>query len=200
MKTARMAAFDFKEIPVLDTARLRLRRISRADCGDWLAAFKSPGAVDWLLDFESSPRLATIQSFVDWADEIFTAETGIRWALTLKPDDRMIGSCGFHLYAQRHQVAEIGYEMHSDYWRRGLMSEAAGAVMRFCFDRLSLHRLEADVTEGNAASAALLQKLGFSLEDVLRERHFWRGGHHNGWLFSLLEPDYRGLVKAGRLA
>ena len=200
MKTARMAAFDFSEIPVLETARLRLRRISRSDYDDWLAVFQSPGVIDWLSDFEQAPRPAEIQSIVEWADAVFAAKTGIRWALTLKPDDRLIGSCGFHLLNQAHQYAEIGYELHSDYWRRGLMSEAVGAVMRFCFDSLSLHRLEADTTEGNAASAALLQKLGFSLEGVLRERVFWRGEHHNLWLFSLLEPEYRELVRAGRLA
>ncbi|MCY3574376.1 MAG: GNAT family protein [Chloroflexi bacterium] len=195
-----MAAFDFSEIPNLETARLRLRRISRADCDDWLAVFQSPGASDWLTDFESSPRLATVASFVDWADEIFAAKTGIRWALTVKPGDRLVGTCGFHLYEQRHKVAEIGYELHSAYWRRGLMSEAVAAVLRFCFEQLSLHRLAADVTEGNAASAALLQKLGFSPEGILRERVLWRGGHHNLWLFSLLEPEYRRLVAAGRLA
>ncbi len=200
MKTARMAAFDFSEIPILETARLRLRRISPADCDDWLAVFQSSGVIDWLSDFEQVPRPAEILDIVEWADAVFAAKTGIRWALTLKPDDRLIGTCGFHLYAQAHHYAEIGYELHSEYWRRGLMSEAVAAVMRFCFDRLSLHRLAADTTEGNAASAALLQKLGFSLEGVLRERVFWRGDHHNLWLFSLLEPEYRGLVEAGLLA
>ena len=200
MKTARMAAFDFNEIPVLETARLRLRRISRADCDDWLAVFQSPGVIDWLSDFQQVPRPADIQGIVDWADAVFAAKTGIRWALTLKPDDRLIGTCGFHEYLQTHHCAGIGYELHSDYWRRGLMSEAVGAVVRFCFESLSLHRLAADTTEGNAASAALLQKLGFALEGVLRERVYLRGEHHNLWLFSLLEPEYRELVRAGRLA
>ncbi|MCY4146779.1 MAG: GNAT family protein [Chloroflexi bacterium] len=200
MKTAQMAAFDFSEIPILETARLRLRRIMRADCDDWLSALQSPGAIDWLSDFESAPRREEVQGIIDWAEAIFAERTGIRWALTLKPDDRLVGTCGFHLYSQTRHCAEIGYELHSSYWRRGLMSEAAAAVMRFCFDRLWLHRLAADATEGNVASAALLQKLGFSLEGVLRERVFWRGGHHNLWLFSLLEPDYHELVAAGRLA
>ncbi len=200
MKAAQVAAFDFSEIPPLETARLRLRRIHTSDCVDWLAVFNSPGVVNWLTDFEGSPRREVIQGFIDWAGAIFAAQTGIRWALTRKPDDRLIGTCGFHLYEPKHRYAEIGYELHADYWRRGLMSEALAAVMRFCFDRLRLHRLEADTTEGNAASAALLQKLGFSLDGVLRERVFWRGGHHNLWLFSLLEPEYRRLIAAGRLA
>lgn len=200
MKTARMTSFDFSEIPTLETARLRLRRIKPSDSRDWLAALHSPGAVDWLSDFEHKPRLEEVQGFVDWADGIFAEQTGIRWALTLKPGDKLIGTCGFYDYVPAHQRAEIGYELHSDYWRRGLMSEAVGAVMRFCFDQLSLHRLAADTTEGNTASAALLQRLGFTLEGLLRERVFWRGGHHNLWLFSLLEPEYRALVEAGRLA
>ena len=200
MKTARMTDFDFSEIPTLETERLRLRRIRRADCDDWLAVLNSPGTIDWLSDFESAPRREEVEGIVDWADTVFAERTGIRWALTLKPDDKLIGTCGFYDFAPAHQRAEIGYELHSDYWRRGLMSEAVEAVMRFCFDWLLLHRLAADTTEGNVASAALLQKLGFSLEGLLRERVYFRGTHHNLWLFSLLEPEYRRLVEAGRLA
>ena len=75
------------------------------------------------------------------------------------------------------------------------MSEALGAVLRFCFDRLGAHRIEADVTEGNVASAALLKKLGFTLEGVWRERVFWRGRFQSMWQFGILAPEYRARTK-----
>ncbi len=194
-----MGGFNFGAFPILQTARLRLRRIDKSDLGDWFTVFCSPGVADFLIDFDSAPSEDYIGSFINWADEIYASQTGIRWALTLQPADRLIGTCGFHLYNQRDRRAEIGYELHSAYWRRGLMSEATTAVMGFCFDELALHRLEADVVEGNGASAALLQKLGFTLEGVWRERIAWRGGHHSMWQFGLLAGEYRALIKAGRL-
>ncbi len=186
-----MTAFDFSEVPTLETDRLLLRRIMMTDHNDWLAVWHSPGVLDYLVDFEGRPQGEVAREIIDWADGIFADGTGIRWAITLKPTDRMIGSCGFHLYEWRHQRAEIGYELHSDYWRQGIMSEATRAVLQFCFDQLGLHRVEADVVEGNVASAALLKKLGFTLEGIWRDRVFKRGAFHSLWQFGLLAPEFR---------
>ena len=186
-----MSEFDFAETPMLETPRLLLRRITEADHDDWLAVWHSPGALDYLIDFDGKPDERVARAIIDWARRIFDEKSGIRWAITLKPLDRMIGSCGFHLLNPRDQRAEIGYELHSDYWRRGIMSEAVGAILAFCFDALSLHRVEADVVEGNAASAALLKKAGFTLEGVWRERVYKRGSYQSLWQFGILAPEYR---------
>ena len=195
-----MTTFDFSATPTLETERLRLRRISGADYDDWLAVWHSPGALDYLIDFDGRPQGEVARAIIDWTERIAREKSGIRWAITLKPDDRMIGSCGFHLYQRRDSRAEIGYELHADYWRRGIMTEAAQAVLQFCFDELAVHRLEADVVEGNAASAALLRKAGFTLEGVWRERVFKRGAFHSLWQFGLLAPEYRARKKASARA
>ena len=145
----------------------------------------------YLIDFETAPDEGAVWSIIEWANEIYAQQSGIRWAVTLKPDSTMIGSCGFHLYNPANRWLEIGYELHPDYWRQGLMSEAVSAVLRFCFDRLRVHRIEANVTVGNAASAGLLRHLGFVLEGTWRERVFWRGQFHSLWQFSILEAEYR---------
>ena len=190
-----VAPFDFSEVPRISTDRLLLRRIDACDRNDWLSIFNSPGTLDYLIDFERTPREDIMPEIVDWAERIFRERSGIRWAITTKSQATMIGSCGFHRFDPNSRRAEIGYELHSAYWRRGIMSEAVTALLAFCFDRLCLHRVEADVTEGNLASAALLKKLGFTLEGVWRERERWRGGYQSMWQFGLLAPEYR----AGRI-
>ena len=192
-----MAQFDFDETPRLETRRLLLRRITEGDRADWLEVWRSPGVLDYLIDFDGAPDEAVAREIIDWARRIFDERSGIRWAITLKPGDRMIGSCGFHLLSLRDQRAEVGYELHADYWRQGIMSEALKAVLDFCFGRLALHRVEADVVEGNAASAALLKKAGFTLEGVWRERVYKRHGYQSLWQFGLLAPEYRALRRAG---
>ena len=191
-----MTDFDFAEIPKLETERLLLRRIIMDDHRDWLEVWNSPGVLDYLIDFDDAPREEVAYEIVEWADRIIADNTGIRWAITLKLADRMIGSCGFHLYNPVDRRVEIGYELHSGYWRQGIMSEATQAVTQFCFDRLGVHRVEADVVEGNVASAALLKKVGFTLEGVWRDRVRKRGGFQSLWQFGMLEPEYRALQKA----
>ena len=52
------------------------------------------------------------------------------------------------------------------------MSEATSTLLRFAFEELGLHRVEADVDPRNEASIRLLQRLGFQREGYLRERYF----------------------------
>ena len=192
-----MAQFDFADTPTLETPRLRLRRITTEDHRDWLAVWHSPGVLDYLIDFEGRPDDEIGHEIIRWAERIFAEKSGIRWAITLKQADRMIGSCGFHLYNRRHRRIEIGYELHSGYWRQGIMSEAVGAVLRFCFETLDAHRVEADVVEGNAASAALLKKAGFTLEGIWRDRVYKRNAFQSLWQFGILAPEYRALRETG---
>lgn len=183
--------FEFEEAPVLETERLRLRRIVASDLAAWAEIWQSAEVRRYLLEFETAPDDSQVWSIMEWTNRIWGQKSGIRWAITLKPNDRMIGSCGFHLYQAQNRRLEIGYELHHNYWRQGIMTEAVAAVLRLCFDCLRVHRVEADVAEGNAASAALLRKLGFVLEGLWRERTFARGSFHSMWQFGLLEPEYR---------
>lgn len=65
-------------------------------------------------------------------------------------------------------AAEIGYSIDADAEGQGLMQEATEAVIRYAFDYLNLHRLEAICMPGNARSRQLLGRLGFEQEGVLR--------------------------------
>ena len=67
----------------------------------------------------------------------------------------MIGKVGLW------QMPEIGYILHPDYWRRGFATEAVQAVIAHGFETLGLDRITADVDPDNAASLAMLIKLGF---------------------------------------
>jgi [ribosomal protein S5]-alanine N-acetyltransferase len=184
-----MSGFNFETFPILETERLKLRRITPDDTQAWLAVWNHPEVLRYLIDFETTPDEAEVKSIVEWADDIFSRKTGIRWAITLKSDDIMIGSCGFHLYNKNNRWAEIGYELHHDHWRKGIMSEAVSELLRFCFDELQLHRVEANVTIGNDASAGLLRHLGFSLEGTWRDKVYSKDQFHNLWLFGLLEDE-----------
>jgi ribosomal-protein-alanine N-acetyltransferase len=183
--------FAFETFPELETEHLRLRRILPDDVEAWLAVFNHPNVLRFLIDFEQSwTENDEVNSIIQWADAIFAQKTGFRWAITRKPDNRMIGSCGFHLYSPTNRCAEIGYELHHDYWRQGIMTEALTTMIRFGFRQLNLHRIEANVTAGNEASAGLLRRLGFTMEGTWRDKVYARGQFHDLWQFSLLKHEY----------
>jgi RimJ/RimL family protein N-acetyltransferase len=80
-----------------------------------------------------------------------------------------VGGMGIHLGqdVNRH-AATLGYWLGEDFWRRGIMSEAAAALTDFCFDNFPLRRISAEVFANNPASARVLEKAGFVFEGRLK--------------------------------
>ncbi|MBC5765456.1 GNAT family N-acetyltransferase [Ramlibacter albus] len=62
------------------------------------------------------------------------------------------------------QSAYLGYYAFAGFEGQGLMKEGLRAVVRDAFTRMKLHRLEANIQPGNAASIALARGCGFALE------------------------------------
>lgn len=90
-----------------------------------------------------------------------------------------------------HHRAEIGYDLARSHWGQGIASEAAHAMLHFCFTQLQLHRIEAHTIIDNFASVRLLEKLGFQREGVRRE-FSWEddGVYHGSSMFGLLQHEY----------
>jgi ribosomal-protein-alanine N-acetyltransferase len=79
--------------------------------------------------------------------------------------------------------AFIGYYAFAGFDRKGLMKEALGLVLRHAFNRLKLHRLEANIQPQNRASIALARSCGFTREGYSR-RYLKVAGHwrdHERW-------------------
>jgi [ribosomal protein S5]-alanine N-acetyltransferase len=79
-------------------------------------------------------------------------------------DGILIGDCGL----ERMEIGvELGYDLRSDYWGRGLATEAAIAVRDFAFTTLQLDRLISLIRVGNDRSRRVADKIGMSLVEEL---------------------------------
>ena len=67
---------------------------------------------------------------------------------------------------------EIGYDIRSDHWGRGIATEAAGAVRDFAFEQLRLPRVISLIRPDNVASRRVAEKVGFAL---VQKATFWAG-------------------------
>jgi len=91
------------------------------------------------------------------------------YAITLKGDDRAIGSIGlrigFALFGEiAPEEAEIGYWIGEPYWGQGLIPEAARALIEYAFTDLNISKLWCGYFETNLKSARVSEKLGFKYE------------------------------------
>jgi ribosomal-protein-alanine N-acetyltransferase len=88
------------------------------------------------------------------------------------------------------QAAHLGYGIDHSLQGQGLMHEAVGEIIRFAFDDLRLHRLQANYQPHNQRSAALLQRLGFVEEGLARDYLYINGAWRDHVLTSLTNPQF----------
>ena len=135
-----------------------------------------PGDVERALEIRSNPAVArnlvsaTIPpdpgKMTSWfrghADEW---RDGTAYRLSIDLDGRMIGVCDVFDIADAE--GEIGYWIDEAVWGRGFGLEAAKRLLRFAREDVGLKRIRAGCADDNAASSAILVRLGFDrLEDV----------------------------------
>lgn len=179
----------FTTFPRIETPRLRLRQIEPRDAESLFATFSDEAVMEF---YGQLPH----QSIEDSAAMIhrqqqgYANHTSIRWGITLRGEDVVIGSCGLFLFDEGYHRATTGYELGRAYWRGGVMSEALAAVLEVGFSSMGLHRIEAVVDDVNERSKALLRKLGFSHEGTLRERFHFRDRFLDEHYFGLLRDEW----------
>ena len=172
--------------PTLETERLRLREITPGERED-LFKYLSNEEVIKYYGQEAFVDLAEAEALIDFFATNFRENKGVRWAIERKGEPGLIGTIGFHAWSAKHRRAEIGYEIHPDYWRKGYTSEAVRRVLHYGFDELGLTRIGAVVFTENEASNQLLTKLGFEREGVLRDYMYQNGIAHDTYVYSLLK-------------
>lgn len=109
-----------------------------------------------------------------------------------KHTNQVIGWCGYHTWYRNHDRAEIGYALNDEnHFGKGYMSEALECILRYGFEQMNLHRIEAMVGPDNLASLQLMKKFGFKKEGVLRSHYFVDGKFDDSVVFGLLKNESR---------
>lgn len=107
-------------------------------------------------------------------------------------DGAIVGSINLsQIYGGGFRSAYLGYYVGEQFAGRGYMSEALQLMLRYAFEELQLHRLEANIQPGNVASLALVKRAGFVREGYSR-RYLKIGGRwrdHERW--AILADDWK---------
>lgn len=180
----------FKNLPYLETERLKLRRLSAHDSGD-VFEYASVPEVSEYVSWTPHRTIADSKSFLKHM--LFQYEKGIpsSWAIILKENDKLIGTGGYHWWSTEHSKAELGYVISNKYWNKGYMTEALRKILRFGFETMELERIEARCFVENIASERVMQKCGMKLEGILRSSLYVKGAFRDFKLYSILKSEYQ---------
>ena len=137
-----------------------------------------------------------VHRYIDWGIHCAEQEPCInyRYAVVLKETGETIGSC--ELAFTDKDPAELAWELHRNYWRKGYGTEVGRTLLKLGFEILGLRRIIADCNTLNVGSYAIMEKIG-----MRREAHYvqcYRGNSalNHEWcdkyLYAILQEDYFG--------
>ncbi|MGB7340156.1 MAG: GNAT family N-acetyltransferase [Phototrophicaceae bacterium] len=171
----------------LETQRLLLRPLNHNDLDDLYEYAQDPAVYQpgmW------QPYDSKEQARQHLDELLASYNHGLMWwAIEHKADQKMIGRCELSHIDRDDHHAEIGYALHQNYWRKGIMIEALQQIMTYAFNTMNLNRLHAKTLITNTASQKLLIKAGFQQEGHLRQHSQVKGYPEDVYIYGLLRSD-----------
>ncbi|OCA91005.1 GCN5 family acetyltransferase [Bacillus sp. FJAT-27225] len=179
----------YGDLPVLETERLLLRKITPADADD-IFAYGSKEEVAAYVTWDTHRTIEDTQTFIGYVLNQYHNKKVAPWGIELKETGRLIGTIDFVWWQPAHNSAEIGYVIAPQYWGKGICTEAAKVIMQFGFEQMELVRIQARCFAENIGSARVMEKAGMSFEGINRKAMFTKGKHRDLKVYSILQEEF----------
>lgn len=179
----------FSRIPTLETEHLLLRGMRVSDTEDMYTYAHRPEVTRYLL-WMPHPNREHTKEYLTYVGQRYRTGDFYDWAMVDRVGGHMIGTCGFTSFDFEADSGEIGYVQNPDYSGHGLCTEAVRRVIRFGFEELSLHRVEARFMQGNDASRRLMERVGMTFEGWARDAMKVKGEYRTIGRCAILRQDW----------
>lgn len=150
---------------ILETERLILRTWTLDDAPKLFEICADAEVMKYLGTGKPYETIKQANDFLRWAED-YQRENGFcRWAVLLKENREIIGSCGF---ARPHGTEEIelGYLLGKKFWGKGFATEATKACLQYGFEQLKFNETIAITDLENVASQRVLEIIGFTKRGI----------------------------------
>ena len=179
----------FKNPPILECDRIILRKMDRSFADDMFEYASNP-AVTKYLTWDVHPNRPFSYNYLGYVNSRYRTGEFFDWAITMRDSGKMIGTCGFTRFNFSSYSAEIGFVLNPKYWGYSIAPEASRRVIRFGFDTLELHRIEARYMENNIQSRRVMEKSGMTFEGIYRDMMLVRGQFVSVGVCSILRSEF----------
>lgn len=176
----------------LETDRLILRELTWDDLND-IFTFHSIENVAKFNTIGIPKDKAVTRNIIRGAieDQKTTPRSIYGWSVRLKSNNDFIGETGMSSSNNRFKRGEIHYHISPEFWGKGYGTEVAKRLIKFGFENLDLHRIEAGVATNNQGSIRVLEKAGMSREGLRRRILPIRGDWYDNYMYAILDEDYQ---------
>lgn len=155
----------------LKTSRLLLRSLTLEDAKDLYHLRYHPEVLKYIKR-KKVKHVSEIQQYIAERIQDTLDEKIYYWGIADPKDSKLMGTICLWNINNIKTVAEVGYELHPDYHKKGFMSEAMSAVLNFGFKTLQLNAIEAFTNKHNEGSIKMLNSFDFKRDAHRKDEGF----------------------------
>ena len=161
--------------PQLQTSRLVLRGLEESDVDAIFAYASSPTITRYVLWETHANKEATPAFLRDHVMPHYLERVPEPYGICLKESPQIvIGTVGCFWNKHANRTMDMGYVLSEAHHRRGIVAEAARAVLDYVFANTDVERVQAHSVAENVPSQRVMQKIGMTREGCLRSALFHR--------------------------
>lgn len=161
---------NLKNFPELETERLILRRLLESDWKS-ISYLRSDVIVNEFVKRAKADSKEKALNFIKEINEKFEKNLILYWSISLKNDQKMIGSICLWNFSEDKKTAEMGYDLNPEFQNKGIMNESMLKVLDYGFHQLTLKKIEAFTHKQNKNSISLLIKNNFELNKTRSDKN-----------------------------
>ena len=172
----------------LRTKRLLLRPFAPDDVDDVFSYASDP---EWSR-FLNTPVPYTREDAEDFVEGSINCDWERHALFAIQLDGGVVGGIGLR-FDSPNAIAMLGYSIARAYWNRGLMTEAAEAVVDWGFNEFGLAKIWSFADVDNVGSWRVMEKIGMTREGTLRSHEVLQGVRRDLHYYGILRSEWKAL-------
>ena len=178
----------------IETNRLILRQFEKNDAVNMYKNWGSDSKTTEFLSWKPHKDVKETEEIISSWIENYEDPSIYNWVIELKETQEAIGNIKLVRLDDVNASCEIGYCLGSEFWNRGIVSEALKSVIDFLFSEVHFNRVAAKHNVMNVASGVVMKKCHMVYEGTLREVKFKNNQFCSTSIYSILRSEWHGLV------
>ena len=188
--------FDFASDIILENERVLLRPLQISD-GSLLMHYVKEEPELWKYSLAAINNTSDLENYIQTAIEARENKTAYAFIVFDKLLNTYVGCTRFYDMQLAYQTTQLGYTWYSKKcWGTKLNENCKFLLLQFAFDQMGFERIEFRADNNNKRSIAAMQKIGCTIEGVLRN-HLPKpdGTRRDSIILSILKEEWNASLK-----
>jgi RimJ/RimL family protein N-acetyltransferase len=188
--------FDFTKDYVLEDERVILRPITISDIA-FLDEYVRFEPEIWKYSLVAIQKVEDLKGYIETAIQSRTDKNAYPFIVFDKATGTFVGTTRFYDIQLSFESTQLGYTWYSKkVWGTGLNQHCKFLLLQFAFEQMNFKRVEFRADNDNKRSIAAMQKIGCTMEGVLRS-HLPKpdGTRRDSIVLSITKEEWNSRVK-----